>query len=167
MRLYIHMLGAEQALGPRDRKLLRVIDRLASGVVPLTGITFSVLVGQDRPHGIENHRAREVLRGDQLDSRGLSILLASDDIRDLGVSRLERIHWIILSLTNGSFGTLRHVVSVAQRPSSASSRPCPGLRRFASRFTGTSTEPQDDRCAIEAELLADRILQIAPVGEVD
>jgi hypothetical protein len=84
-RLDVGVLGAEQLLGPPDGKPFSLIHELATTVVASAGIALGVLVGQDRSRRFQNRLAHEVLGGDQLESRGLPLDLASDDIGHLGI----------------------------------------------------------------------------------
>src|SRR5215813_7429104 len=92
MRLDVHVLCTKQFLGARDGQFLRLVDDLAPAVVAPAGIAFRVLVGEDRPDGLQHRFGDEVLRGDQLEVAGLPLSFRADRLGDLGIDLLESAH---------------------------------------------------------------------------
>ncbi|MNO71754.1 hypothetical protein D3C76_626770 [compost metagenome] len=67
VRLNVGVIGAEQFLGAVDGQLLNNVNVLATTVVTLAWVAFSVLVGQDRALSFHHRWAGVVFRSDQLD----------------------------------------------------------------------------------------------------
>src|SRR5882762_3559842 len=68
----------EQLLRPIDRELLDQIHHFAAAVVPLARQPLGVLVGEGRPHRLENCDRYEVLGGNQLEAVLLSLDFTTD-----------------------------------------------------------------------------------------
>ena len=101
MRLDVRPCSAEQFLGTVNGDLLDLIHNLATTVPTLARVALGVLVGQDAANSLTHGGTGEVLRGDQLESITLSLMLEVNQIKD----------WVG---GLGGFGQgLRHGVSVA------------------------------------------------------
>ena len=85
VRLHVRVVGAEQGLGPVDRKLLDLVDDLAAAVVAPARIPLGVLVRRHGADRLEDGRPREVLGGDQLDLVALALDFPAQQSCDLGV----------------------------------------------------------------------------------
>ena len=85
VRLDVGVLGAEERLGALDGQRLGDVDELAAAVVAASRIAFRVLVGEDRPGGLEHGRADEILRGNQLEPGVLPMHFIADGPRDSGI----------------------------------------------------------------------------------
>ena len=92
VRLDVHVLGAEELLGPLDGELLDRVHVLAPAVVAAARIALGVLVGHDGADRLEHRLGDEVLRGDQLQVPRLALRLESDGLGDLGIDLLEPPH---------------------------------------------------------------------------
>ncbi len=68
MRLHVDMFGTEKFPGAVDRQLLGNIDEFAAAVIPLGGITFGILVGQDRPLGLQDSFTDKILGSDKFET---------------------------------------------------------------------------------------------------
>ena len=101
--LHVGELRTEQLLGARDRELLGHIDLFAAAVVAATGVSLGVLVGEHRALRLQHRDGNEVLRGDHLEVAALTVELALEHLRDLGVDlgqrgREERVgHGVLLA----------------------------------------------------------------------
>ena len=73
-------------------ELLGFVDDEVAAVVALGRIALGVLVGEHRSLRGEDRGRGEVLRGDELDRRVLTLGLPPDDVGDLGVGAFERRH---------------------------------------------------------------------------
>ena len=82
VRLYVRVLGAVEGLCPLDGEGLDLVDPVATPVVALAGIAFSIFVGEDAPHRFQDGHRSEVLRGDQLDVVLLALKLFFDELAD-------------------------------------------------------------------------------------
>src|SRR4029077_3294289 len=99
------VLRREELLEPVDGQLLDLINHLAPAVVPLPGIALGVLVGERRPHRVDDGAAGEVLAGDELGSVPLPIELPVDECCHYRVGVAERgvvverhrVSWSILA----------------------------------------------------------------------
>src|SRR5579872_810822 len=89
MGLDVRVLGPEELLGPVDRELLDLVDHLAAAVVAAARIALGVLVGGNRPDGLENGRPGEVLRGDELQLAPLPLQLLRQQTGDLRVDVIQ------------------------------------------------------------------------------
>ena len=78
MRLHVRVLGIEQFLGTIDRELLGNVNVLATAVIALAGIAFSVFVRQNRTLRREHARTCVVLGCDQLDMVFLTLSFVLD-----------------------------------------------------------------------------------------
>src|SRR5438067_10083663 len=85
MRLDIRVLGIEELLRAIDGELLDLIDELATAVVPLSGKTFGVFVGERRAHRFEDGFGDEVFARDKLESFPLAIDFATNDVSDVRI----------------------------------------------------------------------------------
>src|SRR5947209_10132387 len=85
MRLHVRVVGTEQFLRTLDRQLLSDIDVLATAVIALAWITFSVLVSQDGTLCLQHTGTGVVLGSDQLDVIFLTLPFALDGLSELGI----------------------------------------------------------------------------------
>ena len=69
------LFGAEQFTGALAGQLLYDVHIFAAPVIPLSGIAFRIFVRQAGTHGCHDGRRNEVLAGDQLNMRALTIEL--------------------------------------------------------------------------------------------
>ena len=60
--LYVGMFRTEQLAGSLPGQFFHFIHEFAAAIVPVTGISLCVFVGEDRPHGLHHSRRDEVLR---------------------------------------------------------------------------------------------------------
>src|SRR5205814_10178729 len=125
--LDVGVLGAEQLLAPRAGRLLDLVDDVVATVVALARVALGVLVGEDRPRGLENLARSEVLGRDQLECGVLAFDFTVDDLEELLIPRLFD-HWLSsISLICSMRGTWRppwkSVVNHTRRISSASPVP--------------------------------------------
>jgi hypothetical protein len=90
VRLYVGVLGSEDLLGTVARKILNHVGELASSVVALGRIALGIFVGEDRAGSLKHSFADKVLRGDQLKTIVLTVLLVGDGLGNLGINRTER-----------------------------------------------------------------------------
>src|SRR2546422_36282 len=74
---------AMMSLGPRGGRALADAADRAAAVVALPGISFRVLVGEDRAGGFEHRFGDEVLGGDQLEVAMLALGLLVEGLGDL------------------------------------------------------------------------------------
>ena len=51
MGLYVGIITAKQLLGPFNCQIFHHVHTFAAAIVPLSGVAFGVLVGQNRSHG--------------------------------------------------------------------------------------------------------------------
>jgi len=77
--------AGEQLAGAIDGQLLGLVDLLAAAVIAPARIALGILVGQDRPGGLEHGARHDVLRGDQLDLLTLALQLALQHRVDRGI----------------------------------------------------------------------------------
>jgi hypothetical protein len=75
---------------PVDGELFDLVDVLTTAIPALTGITFGILVRENAALRLHDGGEREVLGGDQLDVRLLTLELGLDQAVDLGVQLGER-----------------------------------------------------------------------------
>ena len=104
VRLDVGVLGAEELLGALAGEVLDHVGEFASAVVALAGIAFGILVGEDRAGGFEHGLADKVLRGDQLETFVLAVLLVGNGLGDLGVHRTERTRHRCIRHGNSCWG---------------------------------------------------------------
>ena len=88
VRLQVGVLGAEQLLGPRDRRSPRPGRPCAAAVVAPAGVALGVLVGQRRAERGQHRRRGEVLARDQLQPAAQAVQLAEHHLGDLRVRLL-------------------------------------------------------------------------------
>jgi len=86
MRLHIGGLRPEQFFNPVDRELLGDIDEFAAAVIAFAGIALGVFIGELRPLSGHHHRARVILRRDQLDVIFLALVFGGDGCPDFGIA---------------------------------------------------------------------------------
>jgi hypothetical protein len=79
------MFASEELARAGDGQRLGDVHELAAAVVPPARIALGVLVREHRAHRAEHRRADEVLRGDQLEPRVLTLGFPADDVGNLGV----------------------------------------------------------------------------------
>ena len=72
------MVGAEQGLDPLASQVLDLVHVHIAAVVPLTGVALGVLVGQDRPAGLQHGWRGKILRRDELQRGVLALDLLVD-----------------------------------------------------------------------------------------
>ena len=90
VRLHVHVIGAEQFLGARDRERFGDVDELASAVVALAGIALGVFVRHHRAGRFEHGGADEVFGGDQLETVFLPARFVRDGGGNVGIGLGER-----------------------------------------------------------------------------
>ena len=81
---------APECLRAIDGEGLGNVDELTAAVIPLSRITFGVLVREDRAGCVENSLADEVLRGDQLEAGVLAIDFTGNRCGDLRIGVGQR-----------------------------------------------------------------------------
>ena len=84
--LHVDPLCIEQFLRAFTGKVFNLVHNLAAAVVAVSGIAFSILVGQARPHSLHHLVADEVLACYQLDAATLAQVFAVNHVKDLIVS---------------------------------------------------------------------------------
>mmetsp|Transcript_59875 Transcript_59875/g.129806 ORF Transcript_59875/g.129806 Transcript_59875/m.129806 type:complete len:323 (+) Transcript_59875:642-1610(+) len=75
---------------PPLAKRFSLIDKLVASVVACAGVALGVLVHHDGAHRLEHALRGEVLRGDQVDTSSLPVLLPIDDGLHLRIQILQR-----------------------------------------------------------------------------
>src|ERR1700730_13308212 len=65
MGLNVRVFGPKKLLSPLPRQFLHNVGVLAAAIVALAGITFGILVSEDRTHGFEHSFADKILGSDQ------------------------------------------------------------------------------------------------------
>src|SRR5437868_10576309 len=100
MRLNIRKTAAEKPGRALDREALGDIDEFAAAVITASRVTFGVFVGERRTLRIEHRLRDDVLAGDQLDLRLLTLALAVDRRRQFGIGGGD----IVAEKTGGAFG---------------------------------------------------------------
>jgi len=90
VRLDVGVVAAEELLGARSGQLLGHVHELAPAVVALGRVALGVLVGQHRSDRLEDRRADEVLRGDQLETGVLPVDLVGHRPRDVRIDVRQR-----------------------------------------------------------------------------
>src|SRR5665647_3616170 len=108
MWLNVRVIGVEDLFRAIDRELLDLIDKLTAAVVPLSGKTFSVLVGERRAHRLEHRLRDKILARDQLDAVPLALDFATNYRRYFWVILREHRHLRPL----GNFSLLHHRLPV-------------------------------------------------------
>lgn len=95
VRLHIHapLVGVQTVSleGTSLAQNLNLVNVLVATVVTLARVALSVLVGESRAKALHHSLGGQVLTGNQLEARPLSVFLLLDDIEQLGVVHLERI----------------------------------------------------------------------------
>jgi hypothetical protein len=89
MGLHVGVLGAEQLAGAVPRQVFHDVHALAATVVSLSGVAFSVFVGQMGAHRGQHRRAHEVFGSDQLNVLALPIQFKLHCIGRLGIGRAD------------------------------------------------------------------------------
>ena len=82
MRLNVGERAVEELAGAGDGKALGDVDEFAPAVVPPRRIALRVLVGENRPLGLQHRAGDDVLRCDQLDAILLAMQLVLDALRE-------------------------------------------------------------------------------------
>ncbi len=95
--LHVGVLRAEEPAGPVPGQVLRHVHKLASPVVPLSRISFCILVGQAGSHGGQHRRGNKILAGDQFDVGPLPVQLQLNGLCDFGISAANQIQFHPLS----------------------------------------------------------------------
>ena len=91
MWLDIGEAAIEEPLRALDREPLRDIHELAPAIVAPPGIALSVFVGQHRTLRLQYRTRDDILAGDQLDLRLLSVKLAGNGRGQFRVGNRERL----------------------------------------------------------------------------
>ena len=89
--LHVRVIGTEERDEATTRQVLDFVDDLIAAVVAAAGVALGVLVGEDRTGRGEHGRRGEVLTGDQLDRRRLTLPLLGEQRRHLVVVRDPRV----------------------------------------------------------------------------
>ncbi len=76
--LNVGVLRPEELLGALDREGFGLVDKFATSIVTLPGISFGIFIGEDGSGGFDHCREGEVLRGNEFDVRFLALALAFD-----------------------------------------------------------------------------------------
>ena len=95
VRLYIRILGSEQAFGPFNRQAFHHIHVLAAAIIPSSGIPFCIFVGEHRSGGFQNRSTGVVFGRNQLQAVVLShsfILYRRPENRISGLQSRHRSH---------------------------------------------------------------------------
>ncbi|MNC28141.1 hypothetical protein D3C75_763380 [compost metagenome] len=90
--LHIHVLSAEQLLGPVAGDVLHNVHMLAAAVITGTGIPFRVLVGQYAAHSLQHRSADEILRSDKFDLIPLAVQFQVHSFQYFRVSLAQIFH---------------------------------------------------------------------------
>src|SRR3954468_7416944 len=90
MRLDVRVGAVEQLLGTIDCELLGDIHVLATAVIALARIAFSVLVGEHRALCLQHSRAGVVLGSDELDVVFLTLALRRQGVSELWIEAGDR-----------------------------------------------------------------------------
>src|SRR5664280_3666618 len=85
MGLHVGVLRPEERRQAVAGQVLDLVDDLIAPVVAAARVALGVLVGEDRAGGRQHRRGGEVLRGDQLQRRGLALGLVAQQAPDLRV----------------------------------------------------------------------------------
>jgi hypothetical protein len=85
VRLNVRIVSAKQCLGAFNSQRFRAIDVLAAAVVALARIALGILVIQDAAIGLEDTRARLILRGNELDVLFLSAFFGGYSVGDFRI----------------------------------------------------------------------------------
>src|SRR6266568_4554560 len=90
MGLDVDVLGAEESRRTLNCEALDLVDHLpGAAVIAPPRISLCVLVGQEGAKRLEDGRACEVLRRDQLECLGLAAVFVADEVRDVRVLAIE------------------------------------------------------------------------------
>jgi hypothetical protein len=89
MGLHVHMLGAEDLLRPFDRQRLHCIGKLAPAIVAAIGVSFRILVGEDRALRFEHGLAHIILGRDENDLGKLAFFFSFDRVVYIDVCGFE------------------------------------------------------------------------------
>ena len=100
MRLNIRKTAAEKPGRALDREAFGDIDEFAATVIAASRIAFGVFVGERRTLRIKHRLRDDVLAGDQLDLRLLTLALAVDRRSQFGIGGGD----IVAEKTGGAFG---------------------------------------------------------------
>ena len=76
--LHIGMFRTEQLTGSLPGQFFHLVHEFAAPIIPVAGIPFRILVGEDRAHGFHHRGRYEVFRSNQLDLVPLSAQFFSD-----------------------------------------------------------------------------------------
>src|ERR1700680_2881363 len=82
VRLHVDMFRSEKLFSPVDRQLFRDVYVLATTVPSASGVTFGILVGQNRALSFHYSSAREIFRCYQFDIFKLALPFAFDRLED-------------------------------------------------------------------------------------
>ncbi|MPN15215.1 hypothetical protein SDC9_162544 [bioreactor metagenome] len=78
--LNVDMVGAEDLFGAVSRDVLHHVHALAAAVVPFSGVTFGVFIGQNGGSCGHNGLAHKIFRCDQFNVSPLPVVLRSDSL---------------------------------------------------------------------------------------
>ena len=87
--LNVNMVGAKQLLGAFNGKILHHIDLTASTIVAFSRVPFRILVGHDRPLGLQHCLGNKILRCDEFQIIFLPLGLQADGLRDFRIKRFQ------------------------------------------------------------------------------
>src|SRR5207237_10459043 len=104
MRLNIRKTAAEKPGRALDREAFGDIDEFAATVIAASRIAFGVFVGERRTLRIKHRLRDDVLAGDQLDLRLLTLALAVYRRSQFGIGGGD----IVAEKTGGEFGQRRN-----------------------------------------------------------
>src|SRR3989304_1732529 len=92
MGLHVCVFSSKEPLHPVSRNVLRLIDELAAAVISFPGVSFGILVGQDAAEGLKHRKAHEILRRNELQLGVLTVNLALNGSKNVGVNALKVWH---------------------------------------------------------------------------
>gem|GEM_PF-5871765 len=95
MRLYVGIITVKQLFGTLDRQGLHNVHALAAAVIALSGIPFSILVGQYAAHCQQDFLGNDVLGCDQLQIAALSGQLGLHRLTQFLVIRCQSLQCLI------------------------------------------------------------------------
>src|ERR1700730_10281474 len=85
VRLHVDVFRPEKLFGPVDCQLLRDVYVLAAAVPSASGITFRILVRENRALSFHDGSTREIFRCYQFDIFKLALPFAFDGLEDGGI----------------------------------------------------------------------------------
>ena len=90
--LNVHVVSAEEGLGPVPGDVFHHVHALTAAVIPLAGVSFGILVGEHRGGRCQHGFADKVLRGDELNVSALAVVLRLHGVAHLGVLLDQKIN---------------------------------------------------------------------------